>query len=592
MRKEKKVKGEFSKTNERLFSSVEISSIGTVGTLRLLRGGVARFFSFITRSLAYTSVRSYGCFFLSFGILSLLLNLGEYYFTAEPEVPLSALVISMALALLSAPLILFDSPMSIAVQNFSLTDKLFFEFFAIKRMRRNATHASISPLFAIFLGFIPAAVGFFVPLEWVLLIISVAVIVTVSFTSPEFPMILTLLVLPYLQIIESSVLILCLLSALTFISYALKVVVGKRVFNLDLYSVSILLIMALAFFSGLFGLGYDSHRNSLVFIALLFAYFPAANMIINRRLADCAMSAVIASAVPVSVISIIEFIVEHSKTPFTPPAYSTPGISAFFVSPTALLAFMLVSATFTLGFAIQKSKRAERIFYILIFFLENAVCILVAPPFGWIAAILGFVAYHIIRSRRIPVGITAFIVVLAHLVFLIPGSVLSSVTDYLGVSSLSDKLAEFKEALRIFSDNSFFGVGIGENSYIAAGADASGVSNTLLSIAVQEGVFVLVLFLILLLMRFRHFSYYRKYVRTSPMRIAGEFTLLSLVVLLTLGAFENIFADESVLYLFFAVFGICASALREAKREYDNRLAYYGDSRSSKSSELDVGINN
>ena len=245
------MKPEFSNTNEKLFSSVEISSIGTVGTLRLLRGVIARFFNFITKSLAYTTARSYGFFFLSFGLFSLLLNFGEYYFTAEPEVTLSALIISMSLAVFAAPLLIFDVPICIAVQNFSLTDKLFFEFFAIKRMRRNVSHPSISPLLSIFLGIIPATVGFFIPLEWVVVIIAVTVLVTVSFTSPEFPMILTLLVLPYLQIVEHSALILCLLSALTFISYALKVIIGKRVFNLDLYSVALFLIMLLAFLAAL-----------------------------------------------------------------------------------------------------------------------------------------------------------------------------------------------------------------------------------------------------------------------------------------------------------------------------------------------------
>ena len=61
--------------NEKLFSSNEISGIGAVGTVRLLRGGVARALNFVGRALSYTTARAYGCFLLSFGGVSLLVGM-------------------------------------------------------------------------------------------------------------------------------------------------------------------------------------------------------------------------------------------------------------------------------------------------------------------------------------------------------------------------------------------------------------------------------------------------------------------------------------------------------------------------------------
>ena len=60
----------FANLNEKIFSSREISGIGSAGTLRLLRGKSSRMLNFLGRCISYTSTRSYGCFLLSFGMLS------------------------------------------------------------------------------------------------------------------------------------------------------------------------------------------------------------------------------------------------------------------------------------------------------------------------------------------------------------------------------------------------------------------------------------------------------------------------------------------------------------------------------------------
>ena len=149
------MKSKFVGFNEKLFSSREISSVGTVGTMRLLRGGAARLLNFIGRCLSYTSTRAYGCFLMSFGLLSLLLHLSEYYFKAAPEVPLHTILTCAVVVIVAIPLLFFSKPICITVQDFSVTDRLFFEFLSIKRMHRNTEHKSIPSLAAVFLGFIP-----------------------------------------------------------------------------------------------------------------------------------------------------------------------------------------------------------------------------------------------------------------------------------------------------------------------------------------------------------------------------------------------------------------------------------------------------
>lgn len=581
------MKSGFSSLNELLFSSKEISSVGTVGTMRLLRGGAARLLNFVGRCLSYTSTRSYGCFLMSFGGLSLLLHLIDYYFKSSPTLPLRTLILCAVIVFASMPLLYFSKPICIAFQDFALTDRIFFEFMSIKRMHRNIEHKSISPIFAVFLGFIPSILGYFLTVEWVLLGMVIAILAVIAFTSPEFSMILTVILLPYLSLFPNPTLLLCSLSAVTFFSYAMKVIIGKRSFSFDVYSIVVILVMLVALVGGVSGYGGATLVGSLEFIALIIGYFPISNIVINRRLADSVLSAVVISAVPITLISVIEFIVELPVTPFEPPAYSTPGISAFFSSTSALAAFLLVSAILTLVYVFEKKNRTATVFYALFFALELAVLCVALQPGVWVASLFAIIAYLVIKSHRIPIDTVLLLVVIAHLVFLIPSEVLDALYGYVGVTpSYSDRLSLYEEGLHLFGEHPWFGTDMGTGMQ----GGAASFCNAILGVGIELGAIVLILFAFAFIIRMRHLSYYRIYIRNSATATVGDMTAVSIIALLVYGAFDNVFFDVNVAYVFLLVFALSTAALRTAKRENDDLLGYYGDSSSQDSSALDVSI--
>ena len=587
------MKHSFAKLNEKIFSSKELSGIGSAGRLRLLRGNGSKMLNFLGRCISYTSTRSYGSFLLSFGIVSLLLNLGEYYFRDAPEVSLASLVTSVVLAVLSVPFLLFDKPLAVVVQDIPLTDHIFFEFLSIKRMHRNVKHVTVSPLVALFIGFIPAVVSFFVSLNYVILAILLGAIVLIAMTSPEFSMMLTIIAVPYLPALPSPTLILCCMSALTMLSYGWKVVLGKRVFNFDVYGAIVLLLGIVALISGIISDSDGAFKLSLAFFALILSYFPAANMISNRRLADNAINAVIVSAIPITVLSVIEFIVEHPKTSYVPPKYSTDGISVFFSSPDALAAFMLVAVISTLTFMIEKRNKVKKAFYGVVSILEIAVLGLLLLPEVWLAMVICSIVYPIIKSKHIPIDLLLVIIPLPLLVFFIPRDILDRVSKFFGAEfSFSERMAGYTEAFNVFLENMSFGTGLGSSAYMnSAISDTGGLFNTFLGIATQLGVIALALVMLMIVLRMRHLSYYRLYLRNSLVEVTGEMTAVALIALLSFGMLSNLFGDLTVLYLFWTVIGISAAALRIAKKECDDRQGYYGDSRSSESSALDIGLN-
>lgn len=579
--------------NERLFASKEISSIGTVGTMRILRGKPTKLLNFLGRILSYTSIRSYGCFILSFGLASLILNLSEYYFKSEPDVSFASLVTSAVLVLLAVPLLLFDKPISAAVQDFAPADKFFFEFLSLKRIQKVPNHVTIHPMLALFFGVIPALVAFFIPIEIVIVGLAVICVVFLAFTSPEFALILTILFLPYIPLLPHSVLILCSMSVISFLSFALKVVIGKRVFHLSIFDVILVSAMLLMFVSGILGNGENSFKLSLVFIALMLGYFPASNMIVNKRLADSATNAVVVSAIPVTVAALIEFALEMKNISINPFSLSTE-ISAFFPSPEVLAAFILVSAILTLTFTAEKKQGIEKGFYFCVFLAEVVVLGLVMRPESWIAAVVALLAYLIVKSRKIPADLLLILIALPCLLFLVPSGFVDTVYGYLGINeSFEDMKIGLVDSLHVFLENPWFGIGRGNSAYFnTVDTDAViPVLNAPLGTAMELGVFVFALIALCVVLRFRQFSYYRLYLRSSDVYAIGELTVVAMMALLACGMLSNVFSDASIFYLFCILFAVSTASLRTSRKEFDDRFGYYGDSSSAELSAIDVGLN-
>ena len=538
--------------------------------MSLLHGRVAKILNFIGRALAYTQARAYGCFMLSFGLATMLMNIAEVYFTETSHIPVSTLVICASLMILSIPLLVFERPMCIAMQDFPLTDKLFFEFLSIKRMRRSIAHVGVHPIAAFILGIIPAGLAYLFSVESVLVVLVLLIVVNIAFTTPEFSVLLSLLFLPYIMYFEPSGFIVALISLVTLLSFVIKVIVGKRVFHFSIYDVLFFLFTLSVLIFGL--LSGAETKEMLVTAAILLAYFPISNLIVNRRLAECAEKAVIISAIPMLIVAIVESIVERDLSP-----------EALFDSSASLTAFMLVSAVVTFVYTFEKTHGGENAFCSALFVLEFAIIVISMRPESILAILISAIAYLLLKSRQIPSDTLIILLILPYALLFLPGAWLDAVSDVFKLEvPLSETVGAYRELLVEFFDNVWVGgSGIGE---------VSG-TNTLIGLGYGFGIFSVLLFALLVLIRMRHVSYFRTYMRNSPLGATGNMAALSIVSLLSYGAFYNLFSDRSVLALLVAVFAVSAAALRTAKKEYDDRMGYYGDSSSSESSAIDVGVN-
>ncbi|MBR2930171.1 MAG: hypothetical protein IKC32_02970 [Clostridia bacterium] len=533
--------------------------------------------------LSYTTTRTYGLFFGSFGILTLLAHFALDYFSYTSVVDIGAMLFAAIVTVLSIPFLAVDKPIAIATQENRLTDALFFEFFCMQRMPKKSVAHTVHPIFGLLIGAALAALGTVLPVWAVIASIIVAYYVYLAAISPEFSFFFTILVMPYLPLLPNSDVILAGLVFMTLFSFIKKTSEGKRIYYFEKYDLMILIMLGFVFISGVVVGGFGSASASLIMLLLGFGgYALTGSLVVNRRMADGVIKAVILSSLPVSVVAIVQW----SRAAIGGRLSAFGGSRGTFDSPDTLAAFLLVAALFMLYFALNRTKRSTKIVYGL--YLVPTVLALAATLRPWlIGALLGGIlatlAMKAGRLSKLLIGLIAF---LPYTMLFMPSSWL----NFLGEASAMRALGfdryflVWLGAREQFVDHIFVGVGTGDWT------DAPDSANFLLQIGCEAGVFVLVMFLLIFIVRLDHRSVYAPYSRLSEVSSLVDFSNVTIIVLIVWGVFTSLWTSPVIYYLFWCVFGLGSAVLRISKREFDGRVSYFSDGSDIDSASIDISL--
>ena len=567
---------------------------GSANKVSLTRAGkhMARFFERFTKIVSYTSSRAYGALFCAFGSLSLAIHFVLDYLGVYDTLPLSTLIISVAFALLSIPFLVSDKPLSVALQDNPITDFIFFEFFCIRRMHKGSSEKGVPITIGVIIGVLLSVLGVFVPLWTVALGIAAAIYLFLTFLSPEFSFFSIFLIMPYLSFDTDGV-FLAALVAITFISYARKVASGKRVYYLEQYDIALSVMLFCILISGIFVKGVESFVSSIVMILLGMGYILASSLVTNRRLADCVVNAVIISSFPISVIAIVESIMEISAHGFS----GFSGATATFDKPYTLAIFLLVTLSFSLYFVDVRRRREIKVLYGIIAIINFVALFFTMSFWAFGALIIGWLASLAQKMRHGAGLLLLFLSVFMYSLLFVPGEYLEIAcrNDIVKAIGLADAIERWQTAILMLRDNFALGVGIGADSFSQEIAEYSSSiypnsGSFLLEIACEAGIISLCAFILIYLVRVRHRGIYQPYVRTSQVAKLSDYTTLTTVMLMAYGAFNYIWADMTMYYLFWCVFGLGSATLRVAKSEFDDRAAYFRDGSNEDSSSIDITV--
>ena len=568
---------------------------GSAGRVSLTRASkhLVNFFEKLTKVISYTSSRTYGAFLAVFGALSLVLHFIKDYVGFYEVVPLNVLVISSVLAFISIPFLVSDKPLSIALQSNRITDFIFFEFFCIRRMHKSESERGVSPVAGVILGVLMALLGAFIPLWTVAGALLVLAYLFLTFLSPEFSFFSIFIVMPYLSF-DTEGIFLAVLVAVTLISYARKVAFGKRVYFFEQYDVGLFAMLFCILISGIFVKGVESFVSSIVMILLGMGYILASSLVTNRRLADCLTNAIIISSVPVSIIAIIEAIVGITSKGLG----GFEGSSATFDKPFTLAIFLLVATSFSVYFVDVRRNKAVKVLYAVITTINFLALFSTLSFWAFGTLIIGTVAFLAQKMRHGSGLMLLILSALMYLLLFIPNGYRDLVytSDIAKMLGLTDSMQRWEISFLMLRDNLFLGVGIGDDSFIEEIANYTSSfnyynsGNFLLELACEAGIISLFVFIIIYLIRTRHRGIYQPYVKNSQVSKISTYTTVLTVMLMAYGAFYYIWADMTMYYLFWCVFGLGSASLRVAKQEFDDRFAYFSDGSAEDSSSIDISI--
>ena len=558
--------------------------------LHIAASFTARFKSIIS----YTSVRCYGLMLLAFGLVTLLIHFAKDYLGVYEAVPLNVLIIGAITAIVGIFAVVFDKPLTVFLQDFPLTDYIFFEFFCIKRSHRRADERGAGLYVGLIVGILLASLGAAVPFVPLVLSLLGVVYLFLAFLSPEFSLFSTFLILPYLSLINNHEMILAGFVSVNLLSFIRKVMLGKRVYYLEQYDICLAVFLVFVLISGIFVKGVESFTSSVVMIILASGYILSGSIIANRRLADCLINALIISSVPVSVLACVQFGFAISNAPYS----EFSGVSATFSSPEVLAAFLVLSLVFSYYFIHARRRRSAKLLYGFIALITFAAIFFTYNAWAIVIALVLLPAYLVVRNHRV-YGITALLVsLLISLVFFIPDAWLNRLSEFDIFAPL--KLSEYAERWQyvrhMLVDNIFAGVGIGRDCFIeemkkySTDAVFTDGGSFFLEVALEAGIFALFTLIVVILIRIRHIATYIPYVKNSQLNAVSRFTSFALAAFICLGAFNYLWADMSVYFIFWCVFGVGSDCLRISKQEHDDRIGYYSDGRSSDSSSVDIDI--
>ncbi len=547
----------------------------------------ARSFSYL---LSHVSTKAYGTVSISFGLLTLFM----YFLGISAGEGIETAIIGIVFSLLSIPFLLSDKSLPIFLQDFRPTDYVFYEFFCMKRANRMESTVDFPILAAVAIGVIFAALGYFVPVWQVVLAVGILVFAYISFASPEFTFLLSFLLLPYFRYIPYSSTCLVIIVAVAIVSFMRKMIYGKRVFHIEPYDILLAIFTFLILISGIFVKGMDSFSSSVEMIVLAMGYTLASNVITNRRLADCALNSVIISAVVPSAISIAQFSVLASRVGIDNVTLSDVG--ELFVRKNELAPLLLVAVMLSVAMIIQ-SRSVSRVLYILGIALNFFALLLTGELFAIFTLLLGIFAYAALRSKRFTLTVLPVLLIIPYfLLWAIPNFALDELFAAIPSLSTAEELfLLWEQSITALSNNFFVGIGIGAESFAEEMVNYgvygyTNSANLFIEIALEAGVLALLAFILLLFVRLAHRTAYLHYVKNSQTAVTARIGEVCVFCLLALGTTNYIWSDMSAYYLFWCIFGIVSAAIRVAKKEFDDRVLYYEDTRASDYSVIDVEI--
>ncbi len=528
----------------------------------------------ITQFLMRVPLRDYGIMmFMSGAVVTVLYPINDMILFIN--VTFDMFVLGAAICVASIPLLFSSRSLAANVLSSKLFCAILFDFLGMDSEGFRVASEKDKVSFATFSFLIGAGLGvasYFILPTNTLLILLALVLAYSTIRTPEVGAVVTILLVPFINIG-----ITCMCVAYTFACYMIKVSLGKRIFKFEYFdlwiSVTILIIT-------LTGINYKDPLSSLKDVAvnliIMLSYFLFANLIYSKEWFRRSVVAFTTSSLIISMIAIIEAImgkVAESVSILQNVFPVDSEIVATFGSSKVLAHFMVVAIPFALVHMISERSDATKFGGFLMSALFVAALVLTNSPVGLLGLLVGALLIFVFYKKHAIYLLFFVAITLPVLYFTLPDAAINAIFSWGPLSgvSVSGELLYIKDSFLKIMEYPF-----GVNVAGVSMSDAFGeeyIDSIPLQLLAKYGVVGALAFLALAIMFVRVTLSYSVKAKNEYRRVNGCAGLCSILALLSVGVFSNIWIDKKIFLLFVT---IVALSFAYIKIERDEEVVLMG----------------
>ncbi len=569
---ERKTRSFFRSVRKLLSQNFESSAI-----LRAIRRSVC--------GLAFVPLKTYGTFFISFGIYILLVYLVKLILPITGTADVDYIYVGVIMCVAAIPI--YRSPLNLAraVQKGKITSFVFVDGFGYNE--EDFTDKSFKnhsgTWLAVILGLSAGIFTFVIhPLE-IFGIITVFAITSLIFTVPEIGVLLCIFFIPFFSFLPNPTVALTTFAAITTFAYIIKIIRGKRIFKLELIDFSVLLFLCIMLLSGAitFG-GKASYYSALISCLLMFGYFLVVNLIRTEKWLNRCINALVISGIIVAVLGVLQYVLGMAQTNWLDTSYF-PDINgrstSLFENPNYLSAYLALILPFAVFKAITTKNSKKRALMFIACFMVICCAVFTWSRGAWLAIIITILIFFLIYSRKTMRFLYIAGITTPFLPFVLPKNI---VNRFMSIGDISDsstlyRVYTWKGCLKMSEEYFWGGIGYGTEaftrfypSYAYAGIETAAHSHSLyLQILIGMGIGGLVCFaFIMFLYVQKSFEYLKSPLSKNSLLVASA-ALCATAALLIMGMFDYVWYNYRIFFMFWIVMALGVACIRIGKSELD-----------------------
>ena len=526
----------------------------------------------IVIALLSLPVMSLGIYMLAFGMAVTAVQAYEL-FAADPTA--NGIVVlgeGLLILLLSLPALLnrdesiYDCFGSSLFGNF-----IMFSVMGAEKVRPRLTSTDKHYGFVMFmLGVLSGALTLRYSITVILVGLVIAVCALRAVYMPEFGVVCIIGALPFYSFLDDPCLAMSVSVLYVFLCYVAKATVGKRSFFFGFVDFFVLMFGLTAFITSV-GRGQGSLEGVLVLLIFIIGYFAVRNIIVSAKWVERCLVAFVASSYVVSVVAIIQWLAERIGVSFV-TVYDDVSLASY-----VGVAFLV---TLSRAFTADRYKNST----VMVLLVQIAAMLVSGSRIAAVILVISVIGFMLVKTRKTVsfLLLTLFLIPVAYCVFSAGNMDQLLTLISFKAPSQEAKITVWRVSCEIIEDYLFHGIGMSDEYFASLFSHycdlpmlyAENSRSLLLHMLVQTGLIGSCLFAVINVVQgVVSFSAYCKPESDKRFSVCAIGITFALIYMMLYGVLEYVWADKSIILLFWLLLGLSAScstlANRSANKEYD-----------------------